>query len=91
MKISKEDFGALAICSIRYCQGRETYMPAKVQGIVLERLADISDRDLKVMLRDCDYQESVGLYGDTVIDKPGWLRWRDALRKEKERREKEKK
>lgn len=26
------------------------------------------------------------LYGDEIIDKPGWLRWKETLLKERERR-----
>jgi hypothetical protein len=33
IKLDQENFGTLAICAIRYCQGRQTYMPSLVQGI----------------------------------------------------------
>ena len=49
----------------------------------------MSDKDIYVMREDCDFQEHMRLYGDEKIDKPGWLRWRDALDAEKERRDKE--
>ena len=85
--ISQEDFGTLAICAIRYCQGRQTYMPDLVRGIVVPHLPDISDNDLDVMIDDCDFQETMKLYGDERIDKPGWIRWRELLNAEKKRRE----
>ena len=85
--ITQEDFGTLAICAIRYCQGRQTYMPDLVRGIVAPHLPDLSDKDLRVMLDDCDYQEHMNLYGDERIDKPAWLRWKDILLAEKRRRE----
>ncbi len=28
-KLLNDDFGTLAICAIRYCHGRQTYMPAE--------------------------------------------------------------
>lgn len=88
MKFSMEqdDFGTLCICAIRYCHGRQTYMPSLVQGIVREHLSELSDKDIHVMLDDCDFQETMKLYGDPSIDKPNWLKWREDLVKEQERR-----
>lgn len=81
-----DDFGTLAICAIRYCHGRQTYMPYLVQGIIRPHLRELSDKDLSVMIDDCDFQERMHLYGDERIDKPGWLKWKDELIAEKERR-----
>lgn len=86
MTISKEDFGTLAICSIRYCHGRMSYMPDLVRDIVRPHLKELTDKDLKVMLDDCEFQKSMNMYGDPVIDKPGWLKWKEELEQEKERR-----
>lgn len=69
-----------------YCQGRRTYMPSLVQGIVREHFDHIPDNDLGVMLRDCESQRTMDLYGDEQIDKPGWLRWEQDLKDEIERR-----
>ena len=85
-KLSQNDLGTLAICAIRYCQGRQTYMPSLVQGIVRGHLTELPDETLTVMLRDCEDQEKYNLYGSETIDKPGWLRWKEDLLKEKERR-----
>ena len=86
MRIEQEDFATLCVCAIRYCQGRKTYMPSLVQGIVLEHLSDLSDKDLAVLLADAEFQEKFDLYGDEMIDKPGWLKWREKLQKEVEKR-----
>ena len=86
MKLSEEDFGTLAICAIRYCHGRQTYMPDLVRDIVRPHLTELSGRDLNVMLEDCDFQERMHMYGDERIDKPGWLKWKEELTAEKERR-----
>lgn len=86
IQINEEDFGTLAICAIRYCQGRETYMPGLVRGILLPFLKEISDKDLQVMLNDCDYQERFNLYGNDSFDKPRWLEWRTTLLNEQQRR-----
>lgn len=84
--ITQDNFGILAICAIRYCQGRQSYMPDLVRKIVISHLQDISDKDLGVMINDCEFQKDLNLYGDERIDKPGWLRWKELLLAEKERR-----
>ena len=84
--ISQEDFGTLCICAIRYCHDRQTYMPSLVQQIVGEHLCEISDKDLAVLLNDCDFQEQFNLYGDEMIDKPGWLRWKETIENELKKR-----
>lgn len=84
--LQPEALGTLAICAIRYCQGRETYMPDCVRGIIRPFLQDITDNDLAVLLADCDFQRRMHLYGDEKIDLPGWLKWEQELQREKERR-----
>ena len=84
--ISEDDFGTLCICALRYCHGRQTYMPSLVQRICMVHLQEFSDKTLGVMIEDCDFQERMHLYGDERIDKPDWLRWKDALLAEKRRR-----
>lgn len=86
MTIDKDDFGTLAICAIRYCQGRMTYMPSLVQSIVRAHLPQMTDKDINVMLEDCEHQRKMDLYGDPVIDKPDWMRWKESLEAEKKRR-----
>ena len=85
-RLEIDDFGTLAICAIRYCYGRQTYMPDLVRGIIRPHLRELSDKDLTVMIEDCDFQERMHLYGDERIDKPGWLKWKAELIAEKERR-----
>lgn len=89
IRLEQTNFGTLAICAIRYCQGRMAYMPSLVQGILRNHLKELSDKDLGVMIEDCDYQRRFDLYGDPVVDKPDWLRWEHDLREEKKRRESE--
>ena len=84
--INTDDLGTLIICAIRYCQGRETYMPDLVRGIVRPLLPGLSDRDLRVLAEDCEFQERMSLYGNDRIDKPGWLKWRTEIAAEQERR-----
>lgn len=49
-------------------------------------LTELSDETLQVMLNDCEDQEKYNLYGSEIIDKPGWLKWKEDLLKERERR-----
>lgn len=81
-----DDLGTLCICAIRYCMGRKTYMPSLVHGIVMPLLPFLSDRDISVMIDDCDFQKKFSLYGDDIIDKPGWLYWETTLKNEQQRR-----
>ena len=85
MTINNDDFATLAICAIRYCHGRQTYMPSLVQGIIRQHLKELSDRDLSVMLHDCKGMTDFD-YGSPTIDRPNWERWHEDLKKEKERR-----
>lgn len=87
--ITEQNFGTLCICAIRYCFGRQTYMPNLVQTICKEYLPVLSDRDIKVMLDDCEYQRAFNLYGDIMIDKPDWLDWKKKLIEEAKRRKME--
>lgn len=87
INISQEHFGTLCICAIRYCHGRETYMPKLVQEIVGAHLKELSDKDIGVMVNDLDYQERFNLYGNERIDKPDWMEWAKRVRTEAEGRE----
>lgn len=87
--LSLSDFATLAICAIRYCHGRMSYMPDLVRGIVRPYLGRISDKDLNIMLADCEFQRQTEMYGDERIDKPAWLKWHEELKAEKERRKNE--
>ena len=86
IELTHEDFATLAICAIRYCHGRQTYMPSLVQGIIRPHLQDLNDRDLSVMLHDCEDMRDFD-FGDPMIDRPHWERWNKDLKKEKERRD----
>ena len=79
MVITKDNFATLAICALRYSMGRQTYMPDLVRSIVKQKLPEISDKDLSVMIEDCSFQRKIDAYGDPVIDKPGWLKWEQTL------------
>ena len=83
--VKQEDFGTLAVCAIRYCQGRMTYMPELVRNIIRPNLAKLSDKDLQVLINDANEQKRTEKYG-SVQDKYGWVKWRQELLDEQERR-----
>lgn len=84
--LKEQDLGTLCIAALRYSMGRQTYMPSLVRGIVRPLLPELSDRYIRVMCEDCAFQASTNQWGDERIDKPGWILWREELRKEMERR-----
>lgn len=87
-----EDLGTIAICAVRYALGRESYMPGLVQDFV-KRHPEIVDENVRnVMIRDINEEDKIHEYtlpngevmkidglGSTVIDRPGWLRFRSWL------------
>ena len=87
IEIGQQDFGTLCICALRYCHGRRTYMPSLVQEIVGKHMSELSDRDIQVMLEDCDFQRRMELYGDEC-DRIDWLKWEQKVRDEQKEREK---
>ena len=82
MKIDSEDFGVLAVCSIRYCRGRQTYMPELVRGIVKGHISEISDKDLQVLINDCGYT----LKWEDKIEPKEWAEWKESLLAEQKKR-----
>lgn len=88
IKISAGQFGTLAICALRYCQGRRTYMPSLVQQIVGLHLSELRDKDIDVMVEDCRFQRKMDLYGDDC-DRVDWLKWEEKVIAEKNRRKEE--
>ena len=89
-ELGQEDFGTLCICAIRYCQGRQSYMPDLVRAIIRPHLEELSDKTLYVMIQDCNFQKQMDLYGDPTIDKPDWIKWEQELLQEQKRRNEEK-
>ena len=64
-------------------------MPSLVQEIVGRYLEELSDKDIKVMVDDCQFQRHMNLYGDEC-DKVDWLRWEQRVGDEQTRRTTEK-
>lgn len=69
--ISNEDFGTLCICALRYCHGRQTYMPGLVQEIVSAHFEDLNPKALTVIANDERFQKDMEMWGDNC-DKINW-------------------
>ena len=84
---SDDDFGAVLNCAVRYCLGRQTYMPGIIISFISPYIEKLSNRTLWTIQRDIDEAAAYpkGL-GDPEIDKPMWLKFRSAVTKEIERR-----
>lgn len=54
------DTGAIAICALRYCVGRRTYMPSLVIDWVKRHWNSFSAKDKAVMLKDLNYEINSG-------------------------------
>lgn len=50
-------------------------------------LKEFSDKDIGVMIQDCEFQANMNMFGDVHIDKPGWLKWAQRVQEEAKRRE----
>lgn len=71
IEISQQDFGTLCICALRYCHGRQTYMPSLVQEIVTAHFKDLSDKDLTIIADDEWFQRQQELWG-SKFDRIDW-------------------
>lgn len=102
MKIELNDnFETILICAERYACGRESYMPSLVIDYITPLLPHLSDRALSVLNDDMRMvdemdrrhksleitpEDRYGVWGDDLIDKPGWMRFWKAVRAEIKKR-----
>lgn len=84
---SDDDFGAVLNCAVRYCLGRQTYMPGIIISFINPHIQKLSNRTLWTIQRDID---EAAVYpnglGNPEIDKPKWIEFRNAIVAEIERR-----
>ena len=84
--IKDKDFGALLICAVRYCLGRQTYMPGLIIGYITPLLQRISDNTLRCMETDLSQPDLYGGFGDKKIDEPIWIKFRCDIQEEIQKR-----
>ncbi len=83
MKISLMDIGTLATYAIKYCMGRDSFVPDKIRSIVYPMLSELPDKSLRMMRKDTMWQRSTDSYG---CQKGEWVKWETAVKEECERR-----
>lgn len=71
--IDDENFGAVLNCAVRYCIGRQTYMPSLVIDFITPLLPHVNDRTLKCFAKDL--LDAV-YFGDENIDTPLWMKFK---------------
>lgn len=76
--LTDDDFGAVINCAIRYCLGRETYMPSLVTTYVKPLLPWLSDKTVACMERDVRECKHYGM----DCDETTWLAFLGAIRAE---------
>jgi len=103
MKVELDDkFETILICAERYACGRESYMPSLVIDYITPLLPNLSNRALSVLDEDMHRTDEMdgrwkgveifpgvrhGAWGNDRIDKPGWMRFWQAVKAEMERRQ----
>lgn len=81
-----DEFGAVLNCAVRYAIGRRTYMPGLVIGFIMPLIPHLNGKTLWCLDKDITEARWEGGYGDPDIDEPGWMRFREAVRAERQRR-----
>ena len=84
--IEDEEFGAILTCAVRYCLGRRSYMPGLIIGYITPLLPYISDNALRCIEADLSKPDLHGGFGDEKIDKPIWIKFRNNVQGEIQKR-----
>ena len=79
-------FGAVLNCAVRYAIGRRTYMPSLVIDFITPLIPHLNSKTLWCLDQDITEARWEGGYGDPKIDEPGWRRFHEAVRAERQRR-----
>lgn len=79
----KEESELLLVCAVRYCIGKQTYMPRVVIRRIKPMLPDLTPATLLIMRKDI---KTAGDWGDEEVDKPGWMKFLADIEAELERR-----
>ena len=84
--INRHDFATLCINALRYCQGRQTYMPDLVAQYIKPLIPYLDNRTLYVFKRDVEEAIADDHTGDPEIDKPIWVDFLDHINSELSKR-----
>ena len=81
-----DNLGAVLNCAVRYCIGRQSYMPALVINYITPLLPYLSGKTLWCFDRDIAEARYEGGYGDPDIDGPVWMAFHAKVREERSKR-----
>lgn len=83
---ANDDFGAVCNCAVRYCLGRQSYMPSLVCRYIISLLPELTDKTLDCFERDITERKRAGFdFGDSC-DYETWDTFYKAVCKEIEGR-----
>lgn len=84
--ITSDNLKTLFLCSVRYCLGRQTYMPSLVMSIIRTHNNVLSAQDCEQLVREI--HEHNRLFGNigADFDTRGWLQFADWLLEEAKKR-----
>ena len=82
-----DHFDSVLICAVRYCLGRQSYMPGLIQDWIMAHPEAVNSHAKAIILQDITEADRIRHYehfdidglGDTRIDRPGWLRFKEWL------------
>ncbi len=80
---NEEDFGTVCICAVRYCIGRQTYMPGLVMDFIRPLLPKLDSKTLFAMEQDIAKADD---FGNADIDAPMWAAFLTEIENERKRR-----
>ena len=86
IKLDDDDFGAVLNCAVRYAIGRHTYMPGIVIDVISPLIPFLNDKTLWCFDQDTSDAMHHNDLGDPDIDAPEWLKFRETVREERNRR-----
>lgn len=75
-------FGAMLNCAVRYCIGRQTYMPGMVMDLIRPMIPNLTDKTLFCMEQDIKEANYLG----SDIDKDHWIDFLELIKEEREKR-----
>lgn len=82
--IDDENFGAVLNCAVRYCIGRQTYMPSLAVGFITPLLPYVNDKTLRCFERDLS---DATYFGNESIDTQLWMQFKANVKYELNRRD----
>ena len=83
---TNDDFGTVCNCAVRYCLGRQSYMPSLVCGYIAPLLPKLTDRTLDCFERDIAERKRTRLYFGDSFGYNTWDAFYKAVCNEIERR-----